>query len=75
MLRHADQIRSQISKNEDIRKQDRLDYLEEGKRTRDKIDEDRQKILRIKAEKLTQMEKFKIPEKYTIELKSKKVSF
>lgn len=75
MRDHANTLRQQIAQNDEVKKQERLDYLEEGKRTRAKIDEDRNKILRIKENKLNQMYSHKIPEKYTIELKTKKVSF
>lgn len=34
LLKHSQCLREQIAKNEEKRKQDRLDYLEEGKKTR-----------------------------------------
>jgi len=42
---HSYCLRDQILKNEETKKQERLDYLEEGKKTREKIDEERNKIL------------------------------
>ncbi len=45
-------FRQQIVKNTEVKKQDRLDYLEEGKRVRNKLAEDRMKIEIIKARKL-----------------------
>jgi len=41
---HSLKIRSQIHENEQLKKQDRLDYLEEGRKVREKIDNERQKI-------------------------------
>lgn len=49
---HQKCIQSQIGKNDDVRKQDRLDYLEEGAKTRDKINNEREKIKGIKEAKL-----------------------
>lgn len=37
-------IRNQISNNDAKKKQERLDYLEEGRKVREKIDNERQKI-------------------------------
>ena len=37
-------IRGQISTNESIKKQERLDYLEEGRKVREKIENERQKV-------------------------------
>jgi len=34
---HSSTIRHQISKNSEVKKQERLDYLEEGKRVRQKL--------------------------------------
>ena len=65
----------QILQNDERKKQDRLDYLEEGRRVRNKIDEERQKIERIKDKKLTTLKGDAIPEKYTTELAKKKVGF
>jgi hypothetical protein len=41
-------LRSQIQQNDDKSKQERLDYLEEGRKIRQKIDEERRKIEAIK---------------------------
>ena len=34
LYRHSNTLREQITKNDDVRRQNRLDYLEEGKKTR-----------------------------------------
>lgn len=44
LVDHSKKIRAQISNNEANKKQDRLDYLEEGRKVREKIDNERSKI-------------------------------
>jgi hypothetical protein len=63
-MNHEGTIRQQIVKNTDVRKQDRLDYLEEGTKARAKIENEREKILRIKQQKLANIEKMGIDPKY-----------
>jgi len=41
---HSYKIREQISTNESKQKQDRLDYLEEGRKVRENINNERDKI-------------------------------
>lgn len=65
---HQTTLMAQIGKNADVRKQGRLDYLEEGKKTRDKIENDRKKLVQIKASKLDQIKGHGISEKYQAEL-------
>jgi hypothetical protein len=48
LKKHSYQLRSQITTNDEKTKQDRLDYLEEGRKIRHKIDEERTKIEAIK---------------------------
>ena len=72
---HQKTIRAQIEKNEDTRKQQRLDYLEEGRKTREKITNEREKIKSIKDQKLAQIQGHGISEKYQAELQGKKISF
>lgn len=60
-------------KNTEVKKQDRLDYLEEGKRVRSKLAEDRMKIESIKARKLEEINQLGIEEKYRAELAKKKI--
>lgn len=56
-----------------MKKQDRLDYLEEGKRVRNKLAEDRQKVESIKARKLEEIRLLGIEAKYMAELAKKKI--
>ena len=44
LVDHQRKIQAQIATNEALKKQDRLDYLEEGKKVRDSIQADRDKI-------------------------------
>lgn len=66
-------VRDQISKNGEKTKQERLDYLEEGKRVRQKLEDDRLKIEAIKQKKLAQIQDLGIEEKYQAELAKKKI--
>lgn len=45
---HAGAIREQITKNGEVKKQDRLDYLEEGRKVRQRLEEERLKVDGIK---------------------------
>ena len=53
---HSQQLRSQIQQNEEIKKQERLDYLEEGRLVRQKMAEEKRKLERIKDDKLNELE-------------------
>ncbi len=52
-----------------------MDFLEEGRAVRQKIDNDRSKIEAIKQKKLTALTGLDIKEKYTAELAKKKIAF
>jgi len=49
---HANVVRAQIAKNSSVSQQTRLDYLEEGKKVRQKLEDDRLKVESIKQKKL-----------------------
>jgi hypothetical protein len=61
---HADQLRSQITQNEEVKKQDRLDYLEEGRKLRQEIKEEKGRIDQIKDKKVKELTTIGIPKKY-----------
>jgi len=44
LVNHSYKIREQISTNESKAKQDRLDYLEEGRKVRENVQNEREKI-------------------------------
>ena len=62
---HSNQLRTQIVQNDEVKKQERLDFLEEGRKVRQKIDEERNKIQTIKDKKLKDLTSLGIEEKYT----------
>lgn len=66
-------IREQITKNEEIKKQDRLDYLEEGRKVRQRLEDERLKVERIKMEKLAELGQLGIEDKYKHDLAKKKI--
>lgn len=71
---HADQLRSQIVQNDEVKKQDRLDYLEEGRKVRQELDDEKARLEQIKQKKLGELKGLGISEKYTAELAKKKIS-
>lgn len=72
---HSTQLRSQIQTNDEKHKQERLDYLEEGRKVRQKIEDERRKIEAIKQKKLEELNNLSIPDKYKAELAKKKIAF
>ena len=44
LMDHSKKVRGQISTNEDLKKQEKMDYLEEGRKVREKVEAERQKI-------------------------------
>ncbi len=71
---HSNQLRSQIQQNEEIKKQDRLDYLEEGRIVRQKLEAEKRKLEMIKQEKLHHLDQLGIAPKYKAELARKKIT-
>jgi hypothetical protein len=70
---HADQLRAQIVQNEEIKKQERLDYLEEGRRVRQEQGDEKMRLESIKEKKLHELIGVGISEKYTADLSKKKI--
>ena len=60
---------------EQLKKQERLDYLEEGRKVREKIDNERQKLVDIQKAKIDELKGLGIEEKYLYELQKKTISF
>jgi len=58
-----------------VKKQERLDYLEEGRKVREKIENERQKVKDIQAAKIDELKTIGINDKYLYELQKKTVSF
>ena len=74
LRQHADQLRTQITQNEEYGKQERLDHLEEGRKIRQSQEEERRRLEQIKNRKLGELENLGISQKYTADLAKKKVS-
>lgn len=70
---HATAIRDQIGKNDEGKKQERLDYLEEGRKVRQKLDDERVKVEGIKGQKIQGLQKLGIDNKYQADLSKKKI--
>ena len=75
LIDHSHKIRGQIVTNEDVKKQERLDYLEEGRKVREKVDMEREKIQSIQQSKIQDLKEAGIDDKYLYELNKKTVSF
>lgn len=65
--------RDQITTNAEVRKQERLDYLEEGRKVRQRIEDERKKVEGIKMTKLKQLQTLGIEDKYQADLAKKRV--
>ena len=63
----------QIGINAECKKQERLDYLEEGRKVRQRIEDERLKVERIKAEKIDGLKKMGIADKYQADLSKKRI--
>jgi len=71
---HMEELQAQILMNAEVRKKNRMDFLEEGVGQRAKMEGDRLKLEAIKSEKLSTLQRIGVPEKYTVDLASKKFS-
>jgi len=65
--------RVQIGNNAEVKKQERLDYLEEGRKVRQKIEEERLKVENIKKKKLQDLAAVGIADKYQADLAKKRI--
>ena len=63
----------QIGMNGELRKQERLDYLEEGRKVRQRIEDERLKVERIKKAKLDGLVGLGIEDKYQADLAKKRI--
>merc|ERR1712159_521089 len=62
--KHRRDVQEQISKNEAMRRQERLDYLEEGRKLRKEIEKEKKHLNDIKERKIQEMKANGVPEKY-----------
>ena len=63
----------QIGMNSEVKKQGRLDYLEEGRKVRQRIEDERLKVERIKKSKLDGLVGLGIEGKYQADLAKKRI--
>ena len=63
----------QIGINAESKKQQRLDYLEEGRKVRQKLEDERLKVEGIKAQKLQGLKDIGIADKYQADLTKKRI--
>ncbi len=72
---HANQLKKQIAINEEKKKQGQRELLEEGRKIKEKLANEKNKIENIKSAKLAKLLNYDIPFKYTSELARKKIAF
>ena len=73
LKKHAEELRKQISLNEELKKQAERDRLEEGKKIKDNLANHKQLLENIKSKKLEDLKGLGIKDKYTSELARKKI--
>merc|ERR1712178_418010 len=73
--KHPRDVQEQITKNEAQRRQERLDYLEEGRKLRKEIEKEKNHLNDIKDRKIKEMQVSGVPDKYLTELMRHKVEF
>jgi len=71
---HCQDLKRQIGAREEKALQERRDFLEEGNGARAAIGSERKKLEKIKTQKIDELQKGGIPEKYWAELARKKIS-
>jgi len=71
---HQEELTTQILMNGEVRKKNRMDFLNEGSRARQQMEADRLKLEAIKSHKLGSLHSLGVPEKYTVDLSNKKFS-
>lgn len=71
---HKEEILAQIADNEECKRRERREYLEEGDRLRQKHREEKLKLENIKQRKLKELQTDGVPAKYRAELERKRVS-
>lgn len=71
---HQEELTTQILMNGEVRKKNRMDFLNEGSRARQQMEADRLKLEAIKAHKIATLHAQGVPDKYTVDLANKKFS-
>lgn len=69
---HMNELQAQILMNAEVRKKNRMEFLDEGVQQRARMEADRLKLEGIKKDKLRVLESAGVPAKYTVDLTHKK---
>ena len=69
---HKEELQAQIMMNAEVRKKNRMDFLDEGVQQRSKMEADRLQLEAIKSHKMNALLSAGVPEKYTVDLANKK---
>jgi len=69
---HMQELQAQILMNAEVRKKNRMEFLDEGVQQRARMEAGRLKLEGIKVEKLKSLEASGVPPKYTVDLANKK---
>jgi len=69
---HQEELQTQIIMNAELRKKNRMDFLQEGADDRSSMEAQRHKLETIRNDKLSTLHKAGVPEKYTVDLQNKK---
>jgi len=70
---HKEEILNQISQNDEVRKKDRQQQLEEGDKLRQRAKEEKHRLAQIKTRKLSELKDMGVPSKYRAELERYKI--
>jgi len=73
MKEHADELKKQMALGEEKKKQDKRNYLEEGKKIKDNLKAQKQLLEDIKDNKLSELKDTGIPGKYQFDLAKMKI--
>lgn len=71
LVKHQEELTTQIMMNAEVRKKNRMDFLNEGSRARQQMEADRLKLEAIKSQKLQTLHNAGVPQKYTVDLENK----
>lgn len=70
---HSEQLKKQIALNEEKKRQDKRNLLEEGKKVKDKLASEKKTLDELKAKKLNQLKSTGVNDKYIGDLARKKI--
>ena len=74
-MNYKGQLHGQMKQNDEVRQTQKHAMVIEGKKNRLLIDQERNRIEMIKAQKLSGIQQLGIADRYTAELKQKKAKF